>query len=64
MSIEAVGRRPVVAGSQLDSPVPLDLDTSVTIDLMSQEDDKQLVRRPDTTVPLFLQFWLAYPMYP
>lgn len=63
-SIMSVGRTPVVAGSQLDSPVALDLDTSVVIDLTTREDDKQLVHRPDTTVPLFLQFWLAYPSYP
>jgi hypothetical protein len=63
-SIRSIGRTPVVAGSQMDSPVPLALDTSVVIDLTSREDDKQLVHRPDTTVPLYLQFWLAYPAGP
>lgn len=61
MSIREAGRTPVVAGSQTDSPVPLDLDTSVVIDLNSREDDKELINRPDTTEPMFLQFWLAYP---
>jgi hypothetical protein len=58
-SIRAAGRTPVVAGSQSDSPVPLGLLTAVVINLNSREDDKQLVRRPDTTAPLFLQFWMA-----
>jgi hypothetical protein len=58
-SIRAAGRTPVIAGSQLDSPVPLGLITSVVVDLNSHEDQKQLVNRPDGTDPLFLQFWMA-----
>jgi len=50
---------PVIAGSQLDSPVPLGLITSVVVELNSREDQKQLVNRPDGTDPLFLQFWMA-----
>ncbi|HEY3754118.1 MAG TPA: hypothetical protein VGL80_33415, partial [Pseudonocardiaceae bacterium] len=60
-SVRAAGRIPVIAGSQLDSPDPLSLATYVRITLHSREDDRQLVRRPDSTVPLNLQFWAARP---
>lgn len=60
-SIRATGKVPVVVGSQLDSPVPLGLRSTIDIALDSREDDRQLVRRPDTTVPLNLRFWAAFP---
>jgi hypothetical protein len=60
-SVRAAGRVPIVAGSQQDSPDPLGLTTYVRITLHSREDDRQLVRRPDTTVPLNLEFWATKP---
>jgi hypothetical protein len=60
-SIRLAGRTPVIAGSQLDSPVPLGLLVQVGITLHSREDERQLVRRPNTTVPLYLAFWAANP---
>jgi hypothetical protein len=60
-SVRAAGRVPVIAGSQQDSPDPLGLVPYARITLESREDDRQLVRRPDTTVPLNLQFWAAKP---
>lgn len=60
-SIRAAGHVPVVVGSQLDSPLPLALTPTIDLTLSSREDDRQLVRRPDATVPLMLRFWAAYP---
>jgi hypothetical protein len=60
-SIRATGRTPVVVGSQMDSPLPLGLTSTIDITLDSREDDRQLVRRPDSTVPLHLRFWAAFP---
>ncbi|HEX5407739.1 MAG TPA: hypothetical protein VFX16_36180 [Pseudonocardiaceae bacterium] len=60
-SVRAAGRTPVITGSQLDSPTPLALAAYVRITLDTRQDDQQLVRRPDSTVPLNLQFWAAKP---
>lgn len=56
-SIRAAGRTPVIAGSQVDSPVPLGLVTSSVINLATTEDQRDLISRPTGTSPLFLQFW-------
>ncbi len=58
-SIRAAGRTPVIAGSQVDSPRPLGLTPTATVELTTTEDQQQLVRRPDGTNSLYLRFWLV-----
>lgn len=60
-SIRENGRTPVVVGSQEDDPVTFGLFAHITLTLDTREDARQLVYRPDSTVPLTLRFWLATP---
>jgi hypothetical protein len=60
-SVRAAGRVPVVAGSQTDDPTPLGLSAYARITLDTREDARELVRRPDSTLPLRLVFWAARP---
>ncbi|HKN97466.1 MAG TPA: hypothetical protein VJX10_10150, partial [Pseudonocardiaceae bacterium] len=60
-SIRAAGRVPVIAGSQTDSPAPLGLTAYATITIDTREDARELLRRPDSTLPLRLVFWVARP---
>jgi hypothetical protein len=58
-SIRAAGRTPVIAGSQLDSPLPLFLHETARVRLDTSTDQQQLVRPPNGTDPLELDFWLV-----
>ncbi|HEX5121444.1 MAG TPA: hypothetical protein VFW65_40195 [Pseudonocardiaceae bacterium] len=60
-SVRAAGRTPVIAGSQTDSPTPLGLTAYARITLDTREDARELLRRPDSTLPLRLVFWAARP---
>jgi hypothetical protein len=56
-SIRAAGRTPVIAGSQVVSPEPLNLLGSTAVNLTTQEDQRELEQRPDDTDQLLIQFW-------
>lgn len=56
-SIRAVGRTPVIAGSQVTDPGPLGLTPTGDLLLDSAEDQQRLVDRASGTQPLFLRFW-------
>jgi len=60
-SIRAAGRTPVIAGSKPPDSAPLGLIRTNVVSLNTQEDQQQLVRRPNGTMPLLLQFWAARP---
>jgi hypothetical protein len=51
----------VIAGSQTDDPAPLGLTAYARITLDTREDARELLRRPDSTLPLRLEFWAARP---
>jgi hypothetical protein len=58
-SIRAAGRIPVIAGSQLTDPTTLHLVATTAVVLNTRTDQTELLRRPYTTDPLRLTFWLA-----
>jgi len=60
-SIRAAGRTPVIAGSQLDSPVPLGLITSVVGGPEQPRGTRKQLVKPTRLAPnpLFLQFWMG-----
>ncbi|HEX3784078.1 MAG TPA: hypothetical protein VHX38_30855 [Pseudonocardiaceae bacterium] len=58
-SIRAAGRIPVIAGSQLTDPATLHLAATTAVVLNTRTDQTELLRRPYTTDPLLLTFWLV-----
>jgi hypothetical protein len=60
-SIRTTGRTPVIAGSQAQGLQAIGLRPTRMVNLVSRQDQQQLVRRPDGTQPLNLEFWLARP---
>jgi len=58
-SIRAAGRSPVIAGSRGDPLTSLGLTPTLVVSLATTQDQQQLVRRPDGTKPLVLEFWLV-----
>jgi len=60
-SIRAAGRTPVIAGQKPSDAALLGLIRTNVVSLNTQEDQQQLVQRPNGTMPLLLQFWVARP---
>jgi hypothetical protein len=60
-SIRSAGRTPVIAGTQHDALSALGLDPVRAVRLRTRQDQQQLIRRPDGTMPLLLDFWVARP---
>ncbi|HEY2668820.1 MAG TPA: hypothetical protein VGJ07_00430 [Rugosimonospora sp.] len=60
-SIRSAGRTPVIAGTQHDALSALGLEPTRAVRLKTQQDQQQLIQRPDGTMPLMLDFWLARP---
>lgn len=60
-SIRSAGRTPVIAGTQHDALSALGLEPVRAVRLRTRQDQQQLIRRPDGTMPLLLDFWVARP---
>ncbi len=56
--IVAAGRTPVIAGSQMTDPAVIGRSAAPAVVLDTRTDQSELLRRPYTTDPLRLEFWL------
>jgi hypothetical protein len=60
-SIRSVGRTPVIASIDADTLKAQGLTPQMVVILNTQQDDQQLVKRPTSTQPLQVEFWLVRP---
>jgi hypothetical protein len=60
-SIRSVGRTPVIAATDADALKGQGFTPQMVVVLNTQQDDQQLVKRPTTTQPSKVEFWLARP---
>jgi hypothetical protein len=60
-SIRAAGRTPVLGASEPEDLSALRFKPTEVVTLHTRQDQHQLVRRPDSTDPLVIEFWLVRP---
>jgi hypothetical protein len=58
-SIREAGRTPVIAASRSALLSAVALDPTAIVSLHTRQDQHQLLRRPDSTDPLLVEFWLV-----